>query len=232
METESELTASRWDEEYRNERYANEPPLPFVGKIIDTLRPDPSAWGGSGLYVGCGNGRNYLPLLDAGLNLFGLDVSPEALKRLVQRRPALPPQRLICGDFRSFKSREGGFDYLIAIQVFQHGDDAAVSAYLEKTATLLRPGGFFFLRVNSAGTAVYHAHTMVERNIWGGFTVRYAEGPKSGLLVHFYSQLELLERLQVAFVALMPPREEVTIRGAPQAGSWAQWETIWKRKEP
>lgn len=230
MATDSALTAARWDEEYRNQRYADEPPLPFVGRIIDFLRADPSAWSGAGLYVGCGNGRNYLPLLDAGLDLFGLDVSPEALRRLVQRRPTLSPQRLVCEDFRAFKSRDARFDYLIAIQVFQHGDDADIRAYLENAATLLRPGGLFFLRVNSINTKVYRPHTVVERNAWGGFTVRYEEGPKSGLLVHFYSQPELLERLSASFIPLMPPREEVTIRAAPQTGSWAQWEAIWRRR--
>jgi len=64
------LTASRWDDEYRNQRYANEPPLPFVSRILDTLRAESDT--GTGLYVGCGNGRNYLPLVDAGLDLFGL----------------------------------------------------------------------------------------------------------------------------------------------------------------
>src|SRR5215475_4913376 len=143
--------ASRWDEEYRNQRYADELPLPFVSEIIATLRMDSAAWSGRGLYVGCGNGRNYLPLVDAGLDLVGLDVSPEALRRLAERRPSLSPQ-LICEDFRAFESRGARFDYVIALQVFQHGDDADVSGYLEKSAKLLRPGGLFFLRVNSSRT--------------------------------------------------------------------------------
>ncbi len=141
------LTASRWDEEYRNQRYAEEPPLPFVNGILDALRADPLAWSGAGLYVGCGNGRNYLPLLDAGLSLLGLDVSPEAIRRLVQRRPTLSRQSLLCDDFRAFQSPVPHFDYLIAIQVFQHGDESDVATYFEKVAALLRPDGLFFLRV-------------------------------------------------------------------------------------
>jgi SAM-dependent methyltransferase len=232
VDTDSGLTASRWDEEYRNQRYADEPPLRFVSTIIDVLRADPAAWSGSGLYVGCGNGRNYLPLLDAGLDLFGVDVSPEALRRLVQRRPTLPSRRLRCEDFRTFESRDACFDYVIAIQVFQHGDDTAVAAHLDKAATLLRPGGLLFLRINSISTDIYHAHTVVDRNAWGGITVRYEEGPKSGLLVHFASRAELLERLRGAFILVMEPREDVTVRRPPQTGAWAQWEAIWKRREP
>jgi SAM-dependent methyltransferase len=40
-----------------------------------------------GVYVGCGNGRNLLPTLDAGLDLIGLDISAEAIGQLGQRRP-------------------------------------------------------------------------------------------------------------------------------------------------
>jgi hypothetical protein len=32
-----------------------------------------------GLYIGCGNGRNYIPLSEAGLDLTGLDISVTAI---------------------------------------------------------------------------------------------------------------------------------------------------------
>lgn len=68
-----------WDDEYRRGRYRDEPPIPFVGRIIDILRDQPEAMSGKGLYVGCGNGRNYVGLVDAGLDLIGLDVSTQAI---------------------------------------------------------------------------------------------------------------------------------------------------------
>ena len=46
--SDSRLTALRWDDEYRNQRYVDEPPLPFVERILDTLRADASAWSGPG----------------------------------------------------------------------------------------------------------------------------------------------------------------------------------------
>ena len=91
------LAARRWDEEYRRGRYAAESPLPFAGTIVDVVRRHAAAREGVGLYVGCGNGRNYVPLVEAGLNLYGLDVSPEALRQLAARRPELSP-RLLGGD--------------------------------------------------------------------------------------------------------------------------------------
>jgi len=199
-----------------------------VQDIVETLR-GASAETGTGLYVGCGNGRNYLPLVDAGLDLFGLDVSSEAIRHLRERRPSLA-DRLLCDDFVGFEPPRPHFDYVIALQVFQHGSDADVSASLARVAALLRPGGLFFLRVNSATTQIYHAHTVMERNALGGVTIRYDDGPKRGLLIHFFSYLEVRERLTPTFVPILPPREDVIVRRAPKTGSWAQWETIWTRR--
>jgi SAM-dependent methyltransferase len=222
------LLSLRWDAEYRRGRYTDEPPIQFAWTVVSILQQHPSIRERGGLYVGCGNGRNYLPLVDLGLDLLGLDVSPEAIRRLGERRPA-QARRLICEDFRCFRSDEA-FSYLIAIQVFQHGGEADAMLYFNKVAELLRPGGLFFLRVNSAATEVYHRYTMVERNRFGGFTVRYEEGPKRGLLVHFYSREELAERTGDAFSPLMPLREEVIRRSPPQKGTWVQWEGVWQRK--
>ena len=75
MEPKADLAARRWDREYRQQRYEGEPPIPFVGEILTTLQQNKELPAGPGLYVGCGNGRNYLPLIDGGAKLHGLDIS-------------------------------------------------------------------------------------------------------------------------------------------------------------
>ena len=85
--------------------------------------------------------------MDAGLRLYGLDLSAESLRQLAARKPAVS-ERLICADFRTWQSRRR-FGYVIAIQVFQHGDAAEVAGYFAKVASMLDPGGLLFLRVNS-----------------------------------------------------------------------------------
>lgn len=222
------LAARRWDEEYRRGRYAAEPPLPFAGTIVDVVRRQPAAREGVGLYVGCGNGRNYLPLVDAGLNLYGLDVSPEALRQLAARRPELSP-RLLSGDFRDFEP-PAAFAYLIAVQVFQHGTLADVTAYFARVAALLAPRGLFFLRVNSAATQVVRRHTVIERGGHGGFSVRYLEGPKDGMAIHFYTAAELDALTGARFETIGEPREEIIQRAPPERGFWAQWEAVYQRR--
>jgi SAM-dependent methyltransferase len=217
--------ARRWDTEYRSGRYAGEPPLPFVGDILSTLRDHPAMESARGLYIGCGNGRNYLPLIDAGVRLIGLDLSLEALWQLRARRPKLP---LVCGDFRDFPGT-AAFSYVVAIQVFQHGDAADVARYFANVKRLLAPGGLLFLRVNSVSTEIFHAYTLVERVESGGITIRYDAGPKRDMLVHFFSRDELCALAADGFDLVLPPREERITRTPPQHGFWAQWETIWRR---
>ena len=219
---------ARWDDEYRHGRYEAEPPLPFVQDILKILKTEGDIGDDRGLYVGCGNGRNYLSLIDAGARLHGLDISEEAITRLAGRRPG-QPLSLVVGDFRSYRG-EAPFGYLIAIQVFQHGNDEDASRYFRKTAEILRPGGFFFLRVNSSATEIHRRHTVLERNPLGGFTIQYDEGPKRGLAVHFYSAAELAERTKDAFEPIMAPRQDVIRRAPPETGTWAQWEAIWRKR--
>jgi SAM-dependent methyltransferase len=226
--TDARLAALRWDAEYRRGRYAADPPLPFVAEILAALDAAPALRAGAGLYVGCGNGRNYLPLIDAGLRLYGLDLSFEALRQLAARRAT--PLPLICGDFRALGRSGGGLGYVVALQVFQHGTAAEVATYFANVAALLRPGGLFFLRVNSVATQIYHAHTILERAASGGATIRYDAGPKQELAVHFYARDELLDLTRDAFDVVLAPREELIHRAPPQTGLWAQWEAIWRRR--
>jgi SAM-dependent methyltransferase len=224
----SSLVRARWDAEYRDGRYAGEPPIAFVDRIVATLRARPAASSGRGLYVGCGNGRNFLPLLDAGLELDGLDVSPEAVGQLASRHPDVA-RRLVCADFRQWRPAHA-CAYVIAIQVFQHGTAADADEWFRGAAKLLSPGGLLFVRVNSVATEIYHRHTVLERTATGGITIGYNDGPKQGMAVHFYARAELTALTGDDFVAIGELQEDVIRRDPPKTGSWAQWEGIWQRR--
>ena len=87
-----------------------------MNEVLAVLDDNPAVRQDIGLDVGCGSGRNYLPLVDRGLRVYGLDLSLEALRQLAARRTRLP---LICGDFCGF-TRGSGLGYVVAIQVFQN----------------------------------------------------------------------------------------------------------------
>ena len=62
-----------------------------------------------------------------------------------------------------------------------------------------------------------------------GFTVKYEDGPKQGLAVHFYGRRELDALAVPAFRCVGTASEDVVRRAPPQRGSWAQWEAVYER---
>ncbi|MDP9296591.1 MAG: hypothetical protein M3O88_07875 [Actinomycetota bacterium] len=84
--------------------------------------------------------------------------------------------------------------------------------------------------MNAVGTDVAPAHEIVEQGEDGSFTVRYLDGPKRGLDVHFFSRTELELLLGAEFDAVVPLRPQVTWRLEPETGQWTQWEAIWRRR--
>jgi hypothetical protein len=215
---------SRWDDEYRGGRYEGEPPIVFVQDIIDAARihrPPTDV----GLYIGCGNGRNYVPLVEAGLDLVGIDVSRSAVEQLSARLPDRT-SRLIHGDVSALP--EGStFGTVIGIQVFQHGTESEAQAHVRAAIDLVVPGGLFCVRANAVGTEIEYAHTVLTRSTGFGLTIRYDEGPKRDLVIHFFARDEI-ERLADHLVPILPLRIHRTLRQKPSDGHWDQWEGIWQ----
>ncbi|WP_031507264.1 class I SAM-dependent methyltransferase [Streptomyces megasporus] len=222
--TEGEV-AERWDDEYRRGRYRDEPPVAMVETVIEEARARGLR---SGLYIGCGNGRNLVPLREAGLDLVGLDVSGEALEALRERLPDLPPDRLVRGTVDDLPPG-ARFPLVVGIQVFQHGTRARCHDHVRTAAGLVSPGGLLCVRVNAVGTHVHPEHDVVETHPDGGLTVRYRVGPKKGLDVHFFAEDELRAAVPADFEPVVAPTRVTERRVPPAPGHWCQWEAIWQR---
>ena len=82
----------------------------FVGRIVTSFAID---LGAKACMSAVAYGRNYVPLVDSGLSLIGLDISREAIAQRAGH-PHLAPD-LVQADFHEFDSPS-----LVAIQVFQH----------------------------------------------------------------------------------------------------------------
>jgi SAM-dependent methyltransferase len=226
------LESRRWDQAYKDGKYENDPPITFVDTILEELGEEGKKK--FGMYVGCGNGRNFIPLLDVGLNIRGIDVSPEAISQIKKERPSA---NVWVAPFSNDIDSPNGllsanvWDYLISIHVFQHGDKKTVDGYFAKTHTVLKPGGKLFLRVNSISTEVDKAHQTVERKSKNmGRTILYTEGEKEGMKIHFFTERELgIIVAKYNFEVIKAPEEVVESRKPPETGTWTQWETIWSK---
>lgn len=219
--------AAAWDAEYAGGRYVDERPVAFTRDILAAARQVSTT---RGLYIGCGNGRNYLPLVTGGLDLTGLDISAAAIGQLTARAPQRR-SRLVHGDLRDLPAG-AAYPLVIGIQVFQHGGRATSHAHIRAAQQRAGPGGLFCLRVNATATDVWPRHEVTEDHADGGFTVRYHEGPKQGLLIHFFAEGELSRLFTPGFTPLLPLRMQRTRRDPPQPGQWSQWEAIWRKSAP
>lgn len=215
-----------WDLEYERGRYVADPPVAFVRDILTAARSE-DVLASPSLYVGCGNGRNYVPLVQGGFeDLLGIDASPIAVDQLVRR--SRRRTRAIVGTVGCL-APEARFATVIGIQVFQHGARAVAHSHIEAARRLLAPGGLFCIRVNSADTDVEHRHEIVETHDDGGFTIRYLDGPKEGLGIHFFSKPELEGLLgEGGATAVLELRRSTTVRIPPHEGQWSQWEAIYR----
>jgi SAM-dependent methyltransferase len=215
--------AAAWDAEYARGRYADDPPIPFVEDIIATVTQH-GVLSGRAVDIGCGNGRNLVGLLGAGLDPIALDVSEDGLRRLPERSPRT---RRVLGTVAAL--RERSFDVVVGIQVFQHGDEETAIGHLRAAAELVADGGLLCVRVNAIGTDVWPDHEVMERDPTGSFTVRYLAGAKAGLPIHFFSEEELRSAVPSRFTEILALRLDETRRERPARGSWFQWEGIWRR---
>ena len=218
--------AAAWDAEYRSGRYASEPPLGFVDDIVAAARQRGLR---RGVYIGCGNGRNYVPLVEAGLDLIGLDLSATAIRQLADRLPHRR-DRLVVGDLTDLPP-ETRYPLVVGIQVFQHGRTEEASAHIRAAQERVGLGGLLCVRVNADVTDVMHDHRVAEGSSDGSFTVQYRSGPKAGLFIHFFSRRSLEDLFAIGFEPVMPMRVSVTQRVFPEVGQWSQWEAIWCRTE-
>ncbi|WP_424640176.1 class I SAM-dependent methyltransferase [Embleya sp. AB8] len=213
------IAVDYWDNAYADGMYADAAPDPFVDRILAVVAP-----GTSGVEIGCGNGRNLIPLHRAGLDLIGVDPSRTALRQLAGREPGLT---LVHGTQDDLPAGRR-YDLVIGIQVHQHGTRAAARALLRGSLALVAPGGLFALRTASAETEAVEAHEVLDTTADGGHTYRYLAGFKAGLTVHYYGRREL-EDLLAEFEPVRPLCAEYSDRRELPAGRWAHWEAIVRR---
>ena len=125
--------------------------------------------------------------------------SGELSARMPERRGSL-----VRGDLSALPQGTR-YGVVIGIQVFQHGHAEAAHAHLAAARARVAPGGLMAVRVNAAGTDIAFAHRVTGRND-DGVTIRYLEGPKAGLEVHFFGEAELRGLFATGFEPVLPPR--------------------------
>ena len=113
----------------------------MVSRLLSVTAP--SGRLGRVLDIGCGTGALLDQLKTCSAELWGLDVSPEALKYCALRGHA----NLVAGDAVKTPFRAGYFDVVTAIGLIEHLDDDV--GFLLEAKRLLKPNGVLVLLTSS-----------------------------------------------------------------------------------
>lgn len=104
------------------------------------------------LDAGCGVGRQLVPLLQAGFQVWGVDSEANVLEILQNRLGRLSagqgPPHLAQADLKALPFASAVFDLVVSIKVINHGFATDFQAYCRELDRVLRPGGYVFIMVS------------------------------------------------------------------------------------
>lgn len=148
------MSLSGWDENYRRGR-ANR--YPFEGVVGTILRAFSGADRSkvSVLDLGCGGGNHLKFLRDEGFEYFGCDGAPAAIEKcaaLLGLAPGEAATRLKVAPFTALPFPAAAFDAVIDRQSIGHNRGADLDAIFGEVRRVLKPGGFYYGHVFSAGS--------------------------------------------------------------------------------
>ncbi len=143
------------------------------------------------LDIGCGIGRMLKPLAQRFRKVYGVDISPEMIRRAKERMKGLKNVEVWANNGRDLRPlRAEQIDLALSLIVFQHiPDPEIIRGYIHDTYRVLKPGGLFKFQVYGCDDAAEAAKTeeKSERDTWFGarFTEREMRQPtaEAGFLV-------------------------------------------------
>ena len=149
------------------------------------------------LDVGCGNGKMFSPLGRAGYDVFGLDVSRNALRDLASCN-------VVQGDARHLPFKPETFDAAVCYDVLQHLLDEERRNAVMEMHRILKPGGRLFIQAFGRDDMRY-----------GGIPIeQHTFLRQSGIIYHYFSEEELRDLLSgFTLLTMEPAISHKTFRG-------------------
>ncbi len=98
------------------------------------------------LDLGCGSGRHTLLMKNAGLQVYGCDISEEGVKLTREKAPKCDLR--VC-DMKSLPYDDGFFDAVFSTNVLEHGTPDEIKKAIGEVFRVIRNGGVLFAKVLS-----------------------------------------------------------------------------------
>lgn len=144
------------------------------------------------LYIGVGDGRNFLRLADSGLDICGCDASGVAVDRFLSDHPSLR-DRLHHRKLAEMARDRSRFDVVIASRVLVRPDMDGSRADLSAIRSVLRPEGRLFAEWTAAGTDPWPGWGSATLDARGNLRLDYPSERVQKIYLSFLGCVELVE---------------------------------------
>jgi len=144
------------------------------------------------LDLGCGNGNHLIFLAEQGFTVYGIDISPEAIKiakRWLKKRGL--KAHLKVGDAEKLPYKNNYFDLVISHGVFDHISFPKAKKAITEVRRVLAPKGYLFITLRSTESSEYGRGQKVAPN-----TYLLKEDYEKGIIQHFFNLKEIKELLK------------------------------------
>lgn len=106
------------------------------------------------LDAGCGAGRNIAYLMQAGVQVYGADISAEAIERTrrlaSEMAPTLPARNFVAADLDALPFESGKFDVVLCSAVLHFArSEEHFKGIVRELWRVLKPGGILFARFST-----------------------------------------------------------------------------------
>ena len=118
--------------------------------VLDQLLKGRFQPGQKVLDFGCGSGRNLIALEQCGLEVFGVDLSPNAIHQCSLNLETYKADRFFEGNLLDHPYPDLTFDVVIANALFHFAPDReSFLLWVRHTWAALKPGGLYFVRLST-----------------------------------------------------------------------------------
>jgi len=216
-------TRTYWEQRYEKEykREVNPWFLKFMEKHKKEIGPEV-------LDIGCGAGRNLLPLAKEGYRVTGIDFIEKALEDVKEKldKEGLEAN-LVLGDSHNLPIDNEKMDTVVSHQSFQFNDWQGAEECFAEATRVLKPGGLFYLRVRSDKRALPEKYERLDDK---GITIR-EERNGNIITYHHYSLEEIKELADKNGLEII--ENPVDARDIKEDGEIerGQWNVVLRKKE-
>lgn len=122
---------------------------------------------GTAMDVGCGDGRDTIPLLNRGFSVVAIDQSNEGIRKLLSRNDLSEEMKnrleAITIDVLEYHWAKDQYDLIVGVTILDHLTENQINELAPKMVLSLKPHGILFLEVHTdKDPAVSHEGTVSE----------------------------------------------------------------------